>query len=41
LPNQKALLISELVIVCPVFQEFGKEFEEPLPIVDQDPLHRN
>lgn len=39
LPHKKRFLIVELVVVGAVFQEFRKELEQPLPVVDQDALH--
>ena len=39
LPNQEALLVDELVVVRPFCKELRQEFQELLPIVDQNLLN--
>ena len=38
LPDQKALLIHELIIICPVVQEGRKKSEKPVAVGHEDPL---
>lgn len=41
LAHQEALLIRELVVIRPVFQEFGQESQKSVSIVDENSLHRH
>lgn len=39
LADQEALLVRELVVLRPVFEELGQESQKSVPIVDEDSLH--
>lgn len=41
LAHQEALLVRELVVICPVFQELGQKPQQSVPIVDENPLDRD
>ena len=39
LAHQEALLIGKLVVIGTILKEFGEEFQQAIPVVDQNPLH--
>lgn len=39
LAHQEALLVGELVVIGTILKESGEEFQQAIPVVDQNPLH--
>ena len=38
LPNEKALLVCELIVFCPVFQELWEEIQKSITVVHEYPF---